>query len=67
MVKTKIVALVKTKIKKLNLGATGKEKTCLHYCFGMAEKMQKWATEIMDADKPLCEGLEEFNSQSLEK
>lgn len=33
----------------------------------MAEKMQKWAIEIMDADKPLREGLEELNSQSLEK
>lgn len=29
--------------------------------------MQKWATEMMETDKPLHEGLEELNPQSLEK
>lgn len=29
--------------------------------------MKKWAIEMMEADKPLQEGLEELNSQSLEK
>lgn len=63
----KIVALVKAKIKKLNLWATSKAQTCLHYHFGVDEKMQKWCIEMTEADKPLHEGLEELNSQSLEK
>lgn len=61
----KIAALVKKKIKNFNLWATYKDQTCLHYCFGMDEKMQKWAIKMIEADKPLHKGLEELNSNGM--
>lgn len=55
--------MVKIKIKKFNFWATCKDQTCLHYCFGMDQKMQKWAIKIMEADKLLNKGLEKLNSK----